>query len=312
MNILLIGNGVHANKRILPALKDLGIINSISILDRNVETEKQLSNTVKVLPYENLKKSNLFYDIGIIATPPYNHLQSYELVVNNCQTVLIEKPLTNNLDSIWEKSIQRQVGENKLIKNYLNILKNISKNNNFYPGSPLIISSLSSNSDKLYFCELHNNEFDSLKKNLNKFTNIKNINTDGFEYLEKKLDYNKSYFILIDPSYEIKDDFFKIYHILDNLEKYGNSKILIWYPILNYEDNDRFIENLRKKGISRIINFELPIISNSKDRGMKGSGLLIINFIENKILRDLKALSKELHFYLKQNDDVYNPKVRYL
>ena len=210
------------------------------------------------------------------------------------------------------KKIEKYVGENKLIKNYLNILKNISKNNNFYPGSPLIISSLSSNSDKLYFCELHNNEFDSLKKNLNKFTNIKNINTDGFEYLEKKLDYNKSYFILIDPSYEIKDDFFKINHILDNLEKYGNSKILIWYPILNYEDNDRFIENLRKKGISRIINFELPIISNSEDRGMKGSGLLIINFKENKILRDLKALSKELHIYLKQNDDVYNPKVRYL
>ena len=210
------------------------------------------------------------------------------------------------------KKIEKYVGENKLIKNYLNILKNISKNNNFYPGSPLIISSLSSNSDKLYFCELHNNEFDSLKKNLNKFTNIKNINTDGFEYLEKKLDYNKSYFILIDPSYEIKDDFFKINQILDNLEKYGSSKILIWYPILNYEDNDRFIENLRKKGISRIINFELPIISNSEDRGMKGSGLLIINFKENKILRDLKALSKELHIYLKQNDDVYNPKVRYL
>ncbi len=210
------------------------------------------------------------------------------------------------------KKIEKYVGENKLIKNYLNILKNISKNNNFYPGSPLIISSLSSNSDKLYFCELHNNEFDSLKKNLNKFTNIKNINTDGFEYLEKKLDYNKSYFILIDPSYEIKDDFFKINHILDNLEKYGSSKILIWYPILNYEDNDRFIENLRKKGISRIINFELPITSNSKDRGLKGSGLLIINFKENKILRDLKALSKELHIYLRQNDDVYNPKVRYL
>ena len=210
------------------------------------------------------------------------------------------------------KKIEKYVGENKLIKNYLNILKNISKNNNFYPGSPLIISSLSSNSDKLYFCELHNNEFDSLKKNLNKFTNIKNINTDGFEYLEKKLDYNKSYFILIDPSYEIKDDFFKIYHILDNLEKYGSSKILIWYPILNFEDNDLFIENLRKKGISRIINFELPIISNSEDRGMKGSGLLIINFKEKKILRDLKGLSKELHYYLKQNDDMYNPKLRYL
>ena len=45
---------------------------------------------------------------------------------------------------------------------------------------------------------------------------------------------------------------------------------------------------------------------------MKGSGLLIINFKEKKILKDLKSLSKELHFYLKQDDDVYNPKLRFL
>ena len=61
-----------------------------------------------------------------------------------------------------------------------------------------------------------------------------------------------------------------------------------------------------------MINLELPIISNNQERGMKGSGILIINFKENKILKDLKALSKELHFYLKQNDEVYNPKIRYL
>lgn len=210
------------------------------------------------------------------------------------------------------KKIEKYVGENKLIKNYLNILKKISKNKNFYPGSPLIISNLSNYSDKLYFCELHNNEFENLKKNLSEFINVKNINTDGFEYIEKKLNNDKSYFILIDPSYEIKDDFIRINNVLDNLEKYERSKILIWYPILSFEDNDKFIENIRKKGIGRIINLELPVIANNEKRGMKGSGLLIINFKENKILRDLKALSKELHIYLKQNDDVYNPKVRYL
>ena len=210
------------------------------------------------------------------------------------------------------KKIEKYDGENKLIKNYLKKIKIITKNNSFYPGSPFIISNLSNNTDKLYFCELHNNEFDSLRKNLNQFTNIKNINIDGFDFINKKLENNKSYFILIDPSYEIKDDFIKINYILDNLDKYEKSKILIWYPIMNYEDNDKFIEDLRKKGISKMINVELPIISNNDERGMKGSGLLIINFKENKILKDLKSLTKELHIYLKQNDDVYNPKVRYL
>ena len=45
---------------------------------------------------------------------------------------------------------------------------------------------------------------------------------------------------------------------------------------------------------------------------MKGSGLLLINFNEKKILKDLKLLLKDLHLYLKQDDNVFNPKVRYL
>ncbi len=211
------------------------------------------------------------------------------------------------------KKIEKYEGNNILILNYLKKLKIITKNNNFYPGSPFIISNLSTNLDKLFFCELHNNEFSSLKKNLNNFTNIKIINTDGFNYLDKVLNNDKSFFILIDPSYEIKDDFEKIYNILDNIEsKFLKSKMLIWYPILNYNENDIFIENIRKKGISNLINAELPINSNNDDLGLKGSGLLLVNFNENKILKDLKLLLKDLNVYLKQSDDVYNPKVRYL
>ena len=110
-----------------------------------------------------------------------------------------------------------------------------------------------------------------------------------------------------------KEDFDKIHNILDNLEKkYEKTKIIIWYPILNYSENDLFIESIRKKGISNLINVELPVKANNEDRGMKGSGLLIMNFNEKKIMKDLKNLLKDLHLYLKQNDEVYNPKVRYL
>ena len=259
-----------------------------------------LKHIVLIYLYILVKKHNK--SISYIDTHSGNGLYKY-----------ISKYMEKNKEYKYGiKKIEKYTGDNKLIKNYLNIIKTISKKNNFYPGSPFIISSISDKNDKLYFCELHNNEFDNLKKNLKKFTNIKNINTDGFEFIEKKLNNDRSYFILIDPSYEIKDDYIKINNIIDNIEKYEKSKILIWYPILSFEDNDRFIENLRKKGIGKMINLELPIKSNKEEKGIKGSGLLIINFKEKIILRDLKALSKELHFYLKQNDDVYNPKVRYL
>jgi predicted dehydrogenase len=116
VNVLIVGNGVHANKRILPSLKNLEVVNSISILDRNVEIEKQLNDTIKILPYAEIRGAESIYDLGIIATPPYNHLQSYELIVDKCQTVLIEKPLTNKLDAEWRKSIKDKLDKNELIE----------------------------------------------------------------------------------------------------------------------------------------------------------------------------------------------------
>ena len=116
VNVLLVGNGVHSNKRVLPSLKKLEAVNSISILDRNVKIEKQLTDTIKILPYGEVSHSQSFYDLGIVATPPYNHLESYEVIVNKCQTVLIEKPLTNNLDALRAKSIKENLNKNKLIE----------------------------------------------------------------------------------------------------------------------------------------------------------------------------------------------------
>ncbi len=211
------------------------------------------------------------------------------------------------------KKIEKYEGNNQLIINYLKKIKTITLNNNFYPGSPYLICGLSNSLDKLYLCELHNNEYVSLKKNLNKFTNTKVINENGFNYIKKLLNKEKNFFVFIDPSYEIKDDFEEIHDVLDNFQdNYTKSKFIIWYPIIDYTDNDKFIESIRKKGLNNIINIELPILSNNENIGMKGSGLLILNFNEKKIIKNLKSLLKELHFNLKQSNDVYNPKVRYL
>ena len=210
------------------------------------------------------------------------------------------------------KKIEKYTGDNKLIINYLRILKKITKNDTFYPGSPFIISNISEAKDKLFLCEMHSNEFKSLKINLTNFNNVKLINSSGFEYINKISNINNNFFIFIDPSYEIKDDFEKIYNFIDNIEiKYEKAKILIWYPILSYSENDIFIETIRKKGISNILNLELPILKDDDNRGMKGSGLLIINFNNKLIFKNLKLLIRELNAYLTDSNEVFKPKVRY-
>ena len=210
------------------------------------------------------------------------------------------------------KKVQKYIGKNKLILNYLHIIKNINKKNNFYPGSPYIISKLSSNSDKLFLCELHNNEFDKLKVNLKKFTNSKILKLDGFDFINN-IDLKKNNLILIDPSYEIKEDYDYIINILCKLDKnFQNSKIIIWYPVLSFKENDLFIEKIRKIGNKNLLNLELPIHLDDEKKGMKGCGLLIYNFNNKNIFNDLKILIKDIHLLLKQDEDVYKPKIRYL
>ena len=210
------------------------------------------------------------------------------------------------------KQIQNYKGNNILIKNYLSTINKITKKNNYYPGSPIFISSISDKNDKLFFCELHNNEYNLLKKNLREFTNIKIVNSDGFKFIDDNINKEKKYFIFIDPSYEIKEDFSKIIQILNNIDYYSNSKILIWYPVLNIFENDTLIENIRRKGISNIINAELPIVKYGENTGMQGSGLLIINFKNKSLMRNLKEAINDIQNILKQEEKVTKYKLRYL
>ena len=140
------------------------------------------------------------------------------------------------------KKVQKYTGKNKLILNYLHILT-IILIRIILSWLNYIISKISRNSDKLFLCELHNNEFEKLKINLKKFTNSKILKLNGFDFINK-FDLNKNNLILIDPAYEIKEDYDYVINILNKLDKnFQNSKIIIWYPILSFKENDLFIEN---------------------------------------------------------------------
>ena len=101
--------------------------------------------------------------------------------------------------------------------------------------------------------------------------------------------------------------------ILNNIDNlFSNSKIIIWYPVLNILENDSFIQNIRKKGISNIINVEVPIMKYGDNVGMQGSGLLLINFLNRSIMKNLKEAIHEIKNILKQEENSTRFKLRYL
>ena len=202
--------------------------------------------------------------------------------------------------------------ENQSIKYYLKVLRNInnSKKLTFYPGSPSIMSHITDSSDKLSFYELHNNEVQLLKKHLSKQINSKVFNKDGFEFALSKINTKEKTLILIDPSYEIKDDFEKVTETLKKLDEiYPNVTAVIWYPVLNIENNDLFIENIRKLGSNRITRIELPLRKYNEEIGMKGSGIILFNG-NNFLINNMKECVKELYQIFKDEDCNIKPKIQ--
>ena len=193
--------------------------------------------------------------------------------------------------------IENYIKEDPYIKFYLKTLKNINENKKktFYPGSPKIAEYLTDNNDELYFFELHNNEFIILKKNFRTKINIKISKLDGFNFFnERKLNIEKKGVILIDPSYEIKDDFENVIKFVQNhYELYKNKIVIIWYPILNREYTNEFIEKFKKTGIKDILRIEMPIKNDSIERGMSGSGLIVLN-THQKTAQSLRGTVKEI------------------
>lgn len=106
MKILVIGNGIHANKRIIPSLKKIDGIKSITIADRSSIETADKSGFIKIINYEKAFEVNEKFDLCIIATPPYNHRESLCKIYSKADRILIEKPISNNIDWIFSEEFK--------------------------------------------------------------------------------------------------------------------------------------------------------------------------------------------------------------
>jgi 23S rRNA (adenine2030-N6)-methyltransferase len=196
--------------------------------------------------------------------------------------------------------------EDPIIRFYVKTIKNINESSKikFYPGSPKITQFLTNNNYDLYYFELHNNEHKDLKKNFSKSTNVKISNKDGFNLFDEiKVDQEKKGLILIDPSYEIKSDYTKVVEFVNkNYSKLINKIVMIWYPLLSRDLNNEYIESFKKTGIQNILRIEMPIENDNNERGMTGSGLIVLNS-HKKTPNNLRGAIKELQGCLQINNN---------
>lgn len=148
----------------------------------------------------------------------------------------------------------------------------------YYPGSPWLAADLLRAEDLLRLFEMHPQDTTLLCENLQSDRRIKIATSDGFAGLKALLPPPpRRAVVLIDPPYELKEDYARVVEALqDALKRFSTGTYIVWYPLLTRPEAQRLparLAELRQPALRAELRVENP----RGEFGMFGSGLFIVN-----------------------------------
>lgn len=146
-----------------------------------------------------------------------------------------------------------------------------------YPGSPVIAGRILRESDALHLAELHPREHQALTEALAfRYTDIRQ--QDGFEMaLSLCPPTPRRGILVVDPSYEVKEDYLTIPKFLSDVRRKWNVGVLmLWYPILTGGAHGPMVARLTEDHPD-VLLAEVRFAPVRDGHRMVGSGLAVVN-----------------------------------
>ena len=168
-----------------------------------------------------------------------------------------------------------------------------------YPGSPSIANQMRRDDDRMFLFELHPNEFTNMRGNFSGDRKIKMTNTDGLAGIIANMPpKERRGYVLIDPSYEIKSDYEAVVETLEkSVKRFATGTYALWYPVVHRTTIKKLERDLIKTGIKNIQLYELALETDSGEKGMTASGMIVINppwTLKREMQASLPFLAKNL------------------
>ena len=178
---------------------------------------------------------------------------------------------------------------------YLNLVKgmNPSGKMRYYPGSPYVADQMTRLEDRLRLFELHPADSKILADNFRKAEahraeqgerargrRVIIERGDGFNSLKALLPPpSRRALVLIDPPYEVKDDYRKVKDALDDaLGRFPSGMYAVWYPVLQRMESRQFADKLKRLPAKEWLNVTLTVSTPGPDGfGLHSSGMFILN-----------------------------------
>ncbi|OBW92483.1 ribosomal RNA large subunit methyltransferase J [Gallibacterium salpingitidis] len=202
----------------------------------------------------------------------------------------------DGIGALWER---QDVPE--IVQYYLAQIKKVNNSGKlrFYPGSPLLAANLLRPQDRAILTEIHPSDYPLLRKNMLKSQNVQVKLENGFQQLKSALPpKERRGFILIDPPYELKEDYQLVVEaIIEGYKRFATGTYAIWYPVVLRQQVKKMIHAFEATQIRKILQIELGIRPDTAQRGMTASGMIVINppwKLESQMKEVLPYLTKVL------------------
>lgn len=186
---------------------------------------------------------------------------------------------TEGVARIW-----RETDAPPAVVDYLNLVRQFNPGEKLrqYPGSPWLAAHCLRPEDRLRLFELHSADSRQLAKLFKDSPRqIAVSNTDGLAGLKAVLPPPpRRGLVLIDPSYEMKQDYSLVPQALqDALKRFAAGTYAVWYPQLAKPEPRQFPDRLKKAaGTAEWLHVTLtPRRPPDNGIGMYGSGMFIVN-----------------------------------
>lgn len=171
-----------------------------------------------------------------------------------------------------------------------------------YPGSPALIHQLIRAQDRLLLNELHPRDWEQLAQLMQDDSRVRVEQQDAYARLKASLPFpERRGLILIDPSYEIKEEYQRVVHAISQAyRRMATGVYALWYPVVQRQQVEQLCKDLKATGIPRLLRIEHCISADTSGFGMTGSGMLIIN-PPYTLAEDFTHLLPELDCLLAQD-----------
>ena len=176
----------------------------------------------------------------------------------------------------WRGGIGRLIDDPpEALTDYLSMVRG----ERLYPGSPALLRAMLRPDDRLACCELHPEDFLSLKQAFGRDRQVSVHLRDGWGALRALLPpAQKRGLVLIDPPYEAPDEFFRLADGLRaGLSRFRTGVFVAWYPIKHRAPVRQFHAAIKAAGIADVVAVELHLREPVDAARLNGCGLLVVN-----------------------------------